>query len=97
MFARLHDDIRVVFDRDPAARSAVEVLVCYPGLHAIWFYRLATGSGCSKLYFLGRLVSHLGRWLTGIEIHPGATIGATSSSIMAWASSSARPPRSATA
>ena len=75
MFARLHEDIAVVFERDPAARSAWEVLVCYPGLHAQWFYRLAHWLWLRRLRFLARLVSHLGRFFTGIEIHPGATIG----------------------
>lgn len=75
MFARLREDIRVVFERDPAARSAWEVLVCYPGLHAQWFYRAAHWLWLRKLHFLARLVSHLGRFFTGIEIHPGATIG----------------------
>lgn len=75
MFARLREDIRVVFERDPAARSAWEVLVCYPGLHAQWFYRLAHWLWLRRLHFLARFVSHLGRFFTGIEIHPGATIG----------------------
>ncbi|GIK71884.1 MAG: serine acetyltransferase [Chloroflexota bacterium] len=75
MFARLREDIRVVFERDPAARSAWEVLICYPGLHAQWFYRAAHWLWLRKLHFLARLVSHLGRFFTGIEIHPGATIG----------------------
>ena len=75
MFARLREDIRVVFERDPAARSAWEVLVCYPGLHAQWFYRAAHWLWLRKLHFLARFVSHLGRFFTGIEIHPGATIG----------------------
>ena len=75
MFARLHDDIRVVFERDPAARSAIEVLICYPGLHAQWFYRVAHWFWVRRLHTLARLVSHLGRFFTGIEIHPGATIG----------------------
>lgn len=75
MFARLREDIAVVFERDPAARSAWEVLVCYPGLHAQWFYRLAHWLWLRRLRFLARLVSHLGRFFTGIEIHPGATIG----------------------
>jgi serine O-acetyltransferase len=75
MFARLREDIRVVFERDPAARSAWEVLVCYPGLHAQWFYRFAHWLWLRRLRFLARFVSHLGRFFTGIEIHPGATIG----------------------
>jgi len=75
MFRQIRDDIKSVFDRDPAARSALEVLFCYPGLHAVWFHRLAHWLWIHELYFLGRLTSHLGRFLTGIEIHPGATIG----------------------
>lgn len=67
--------MRVVFERDPAARSMWEVIVCYPGLHAIWFYRAAHWLWVRGWFFLGRLVSHLGRFFTGIEIHPGATIG----------------------
>ncbi len=75
MFKRLKKDIEVVFDRDPAARSVWEVVLCYSGLHAIWFHRLS-----HKLYLRGwvlvpRLISNFARFLTGIEIHPGATIG----------------------
>lgn len=75
MFSQMRDDIRSVFDRDPAARSALEVLFCYPGLHAVWFHRCAHWLWIHQLYFLGRFTSHVGRFLTGIEIHPGATIG----------------------
>ena len=75
MFARLKSDIKAVFDRDPAARSVLEVIFCYPGLHAIWFHRVAHWLWTHKCYFLGRFTSHIGRFLTGIEIHPGATIG----------------------
>lgn len=75
MFNRLQEDIRTIFDRDPAARSWVEVLFCYPGLHALLLYRLGHWLWGLKLYFLGRLVSHIARIFTGIEIHPGATIG----------------------
>ena len=71
----LRDDIRMAFERDPAARSTLEVLICYPGLHAVWFYRFGHWFWRHRLYLLGRLVSHVGRWMTGIEIHPGATIG----------------------
>ena len=60
---------------DPAARNWVEVLVCYPGLHALWFHRLAHNLYCINLPFLPRLISQLSRWLTGVEIHPGARIG----------------------
>jgi serine O-acetyltransferase len=76
MFARLREDITVVFDRDPAARSTWEVLTCYPGLHALVWHRLvAARLWHGGLRWLARLMSHLGRWGTGIEIHPGATIG----------------------
>jgi len=75
MFRQIRDDINSVFDRDPAARSSLEVLFCYPGLHAVWFHRLAHWLWTQELFFLGRLTSHLGRFLTGIEIHPGAKIG----------------------
>jgi len=75
MFGRIKKDIHAVFERDPAARSTLEVLVCYPGLHAIWFHRLAHWLWIRRLKLLGRFISHLGRGLTGIEIHPGAVIG----------------------
>jgi serine O-acetyltransferase len=75
MFKRLQEDIQSVFQRDPAARSVFEVLFCYPGLHAVWIYRIAHWFWTRKLYFPGRFLSHVGRFLTGIEIHPGATIG----------------------
>ncbi len=75
MFARLKDDVKAVFDRDPAARSFLEVLCCYPGLHAIWFHRIGHWFWTREFYFIGRLTSHIGRFFTGIEIHPGATIG----------------------
>ncbi|MHB1296778.1 MAG: serine O-acetyltransferase [Anaerolineae bacterium] len=75
MFARLRDDIQTVFDKDPAARSWWEVVTCYPGLHAIWMHRLAHSFWRMRLYWPGRFTSHLARFLTGIEIHPGATIG----------------------
>lgn len=75
MFKRLKEDIQAVFDRDPAARSSLEVFFCYPGLHAVWFYRLSHWLWKHEFFFLGRFLSHLGRFFTGIEIHPGATIG----------------------
>lgn len=71
----MFDNIRAVFAKDPAARNIVEVVLCYPGLHAIWWHRLAHALWVVKLKTLGRLVSHLARFLTGIEIHPGAKIG----------------------
>lgn len=75
MFARLREDIKAVFDRDPAARSSLEVFFCYPGLHALWFHRVAHWFWVREFYFLGRFLSHIGRFFTGIEIHPGARIG----------------------
>ncbi|RJX31730.1 MAG: serine O-acetyltransferase [Oxalobacter sp.] len=75
MFPRLREDIANIIKRDPAARSAWEVLTCYPGLHAIVMHRLARWCWTRGLKWLGRFISHMGRILTGIEIHPGATIG----------------------
>jgi len=75
VFDTIREDIYSVFDRDPAARSVLEILFCYPGLHAVWFYRIAHWFWTRELYFLGRFISHLGRFFTGIEIHPGAQIG----------------------
>ncbi len=75
MFSRLKEDIQTVFRDDPAARSYLEVLFCYPGLHAIWLHRIAHWLWNHHLKFLARLLSHINRFLTGIEIHPGAKIG----------------------
>src|SRR5882672_4149345 len=75
MFKKLRSDIGCILDRDPAARSWWEVLTCYPGLHAIYIHKLARLLWTNNLLWLGRLTSQLGRWLTGIEIHPGAKIG----------------------
>ena len=75
MFRKLRGDIDCILERDPAARSRWEVLTCYPGLHAIYIHRLAHWFWTRGLHWLGRFTSHLGRWLTGIEIHPGAKIG----------------------
>jgi serine O-acetyltransferase len=75
MFQRLREDISVVFDRDPAARTFFEVLTTYPGVHAILWHRMSHGLWGLDLKWLARLSSHLARWLTGIEIHPGARIG----------------------
>ena len=74
-FSRLKKDIRVIFERDPAAKSTLEVLLCYSGLHAIWFHRLSHALFIRGWIVSARLVSNFGRFLTGIEIHPGATIG----------------------
>ncbi len=75
MFSHLKDDLRAVFDRDPAVRSVFEIFFCYPGFHAMLFYRLAHWLWNHQFKFLGRFISHLGRFMTGIEIHPGAQIG----------------------
>ena len=75
MFSRLREDIRSVFDRDPAARTSWEVLTCYPGIHAVALHRCSHWLWTHELRWLGRLVSHIARFCTGIEIHPGATIG----------------------
>ncbi|MBF8268927.1 MAG: Serine acetyltransferase [Gammaproteobacteria bacterium] len=75
MFSTIKEDIQVVFDRDPAARSAVETLLTCPGLHAILLHRINHWFWNKKLFLLARLGSHIGRFLTGVEIHPGATIG----------------------
>jgi serine O-acetyltransferase len=71
----LREDIQTVFAKDPAARSVLEVIFCYPGLHALWLHRLAHFLWQHRLRFLARFVSHINRFLTAIEIHPGARIG----------------------
>lgn len=75
MFKTLKEDIQTVFAKDPAARSVIEVLLCYPGLHAMWAHRVAHFLWHHKLRLLARLISHINRFFTGIEIHPGARIG----------------------
>ncbi|MHB8347298.1 MAG: serine O-acetyltransferase [Acidiferrobacterales bacterium] len=75
MFDRLREDINSVFERDPAARSTLEVLTAYPGMHAVWAHRLTHRLWRWRWHWLARVVSHLARWFTGVEIHPGATIG----------------------
>lgn len=72
---RLREDIQTIYDKDPAARSLFEVLTCYPGLHANWFHRIAHRLWTHNHFLLARLVSHASRFITGIEIHPGAQIG----------------------
>jgi len=71
----LREDIQTVFRKDPAARGIFEVILCYPGLHALWMHRMANFLWRHGLYLPARIISHLGRFLTGIEIHPGARIG----------------------
>ena len=75
MFRRMRSDVQCILDRDPAARTRWEVITCYPGLHAIWMHRVAHACWTSGFKWLGRGISHFSRWLTGIEIHPGAVIG----------------------
>lgn len=75
MLSRLRSDIQCILDRDPAARSRWEVLTCYPGVHALVMHRMAHASWNGGFKWLGRFISHISRWLTGIEIHPGAKIG----------------------
>jgi serine O-acetyltransferase len=75
MFDRLKEEIAVVFERDPAARTRWEVITCYPGFHAMLMHRLAHRIWHLELKWLARFLSHISRWLTGIEIHPGARIG----------------------
>lgn len=75
MLSRLRADFRIIFERDPAARNWLEVLFCYPGLQALLFHRLAHWLYSISIPFIPRLISHIARFLTGIEIHPGAAIG----------------------
>ncbi len=75
MFSRLRSDVQCILDRDPAARSWWEVLTCYPGLHAVLLHRVSHACWNIGLKWLGRFISHLSRWVTGIEIHPAAKIG----------------------
>ena len=75
VFRIMKDDIRVVFEQDPAARTYFEVILTYSGLHAVWSHRFAHAFYIRKFYFLARLISQISRFFTGIEIHPGAKIG----------------------
>ena len=75
MFDHLKEDISIVFERDPAARTHLEILTTYPGVHALIMHRFSHWLWQARFYWLGRVFSHIGRGLTGIEIHPGATIG----------------------
>src|SRR5258708_11297437 len=75
MFKRMREDIQCVFERDPAARSVWEVITCYPGFHALQVHRFAHALWRSGLRWLARFTSHIARFLTGVEIHPGAAIG----------------------
>ena len=75
MFSRIKEDIKSVFDRDPAARNTLEVITNYPGMHAIWIHRLSHKLWKNNWRLLARTLSTFSRWLTGVEIHPGATLG----------------------
>ncbi|MGI6630426.1 MAG: serine O-acetyltransferase [Bacillota bacterium] len=75
MFKQMKKDLRIIFERDPAAKSIWEVLLCYPGLHAIWLHKIAHRLYKRGWVFWARFVSHLNRFFTGVEIHPGAVIG----------------------
>ena len=75
MFKRIGADIDVVFERDPAVRSRIEVVLCYPGFHALQVHRMAHGAWTRGWHLLGRVISHLGRFATAIEIQPAAVIG----------------------
>jgi len=75
LIERIREDVQTVFAKDPAARGVIEVLTCYPGLHAVWLHRVAHALWVRKFRLSARLLSHITRWLTGVEIHPGATIG----------------------
>ena len=83
-FKRIREDINSVFDRDPAARNVFEVMTTYPGIHAVIFHRVSHGLWKRHFKWLARVLSNLARWYTGIEIHPGATIGRRFLLIMAW-------------
>lgn len=72
---RIGEDIRSALAKDPAAKNVLEVVLCYPGLHALWFHRIAHFLYEKRLYVIARMLSHISRFLTGIEIHPGARIG----------------------
>jgi serine O-acetyltransferase len=74
-FARIREDINSVFDRDPAARSVIEVFLCYPGLWAVWIHRLSHWLWGRRLRLCSRMLSQVGRFLTGVDIHPGAQLG----------------------
>lgn len=74
-FEQIKSDFRIIFERDPAARNWLEVMICYPGLHALCFHRIAHWLHNRQIAFIPRVISHLARFLTGIEIHPGAKIG----------------------
>ena len=75
LFERMREDINSVLERDPAARSRLEVLTCYPGLWAVWIHRVSHKLWCMRMRLLGRMLSQVGRFFTGVDIHPGALLG----------------------
>lgn len=75
MFTRLKEDMKTILERDPAAKNYLEVILCYPGLHAVIWHRVAHWLYCRRMFLLARLLSQISRFFTGIEIHPGAVIG----------------------
>ena len=75
MLERLKEDIQTIFTKDPAVKNTLEAILCYPGLHAIWFHRIAHWFYEKRIYTIARIISHISRHFTGIEIHPGAKIG----------------------
>jgi serine O-acetyltransferase len=75
VFDRIREDINSILERDPAARSRLEILLCYPGLWAVWIYRISHWLNKSKLYLTARVLSQVSRFLTGVDIHPGALLG----------------------
>ncbi|MDE3020708.1 MAG: serine O-acetyltransferase [Pseudomonadota bacterium] len=75
MFNRIREDVKAVFERDPAARNTLEVLTTYPGMHALWLHRISHQLWLWRFKWFARVLSNIGRFLTGIEIHPGAVIG----------------------
>lgn len=75
MFSNIKDDIKIIYERDPAAKSFIEIILCYPGLHAIMLHRLAHFLYKKNIFLIARVISQISRFFTGIEIHPGAKIG----------------------
>ena len=71
----MKEDIKSAKEKDPAVKNALEIILCYPGLHALWFHRIAKFFYLKRFYVIARIISHASRFLTGIEIHPGAKIG----------------------
>ena len=74
MFARIREDINSIMERDPAARSRLEVFLCYPGLWAVWFHRVSHALWGAKLRLAARILSQIARFFTGVDIHPGALL-----------------------